>query len=105
MRCSQNQWLTQTAIQYIIDNAEFKTIETINRWNKKNITEIPVSEVYDTTGMFDDVNLYKYKCKDGSWIEEFVQASPWSSGPVIFIALRHNNQIIGEWPKSVINKV
>jgi hypothetical protein len=38
--------------------------------------------------MFDeDYALSAYKMKDGRTLYEYVQAAPWSSGPVIFTAL------------------
>ena len=39
-------------------------------------------------GMFDDGPiLRKYQLVDDSWVYEFIQADPWSSGPCIFLAL------------------
>ena len=51
----------------------------------------PIFESYQdasTAGMFDDgPALHKYQLKDDTWVYEYIQASPWSSGPCIFIAL------------------
>jgi hypothetical protein len=41
------------------------------------------------TGMFDNKYwLSRYTLPTGEVYEEFVQASPWSSGPVFFLALK-----------------
>ena len=48
-------------------------------------------------GMFPEEEtypLYRYTFPDGHVFEEAVQAEPWSSGPVIFLALKNEN---GEW--------
>lgn len=63
--------------------------------------ETLVMEKYDDAsecGMFDDgPNLHKYQLKDNTWIYEVVQDSPWSSGPCIFLSLKHENgEIIEE---------
>ena len=39
-------------------------------------------------GMFGEMYpLHKYKLKDQSFLYEYVQADPWSSGPCMFLAL------------------
>jgi hypothetical protein len=41
------------------------------------------------SGMFDDVySLHRHYLKDGRTADEFLQAAPWSSGPVHFIGLQ-----------------
>ena len=47
-------------------------------------------------GMFDEdvCDLYQYKDLEGHIWEEYEQYSPWSSGPVIFLAIR--NKTTGE---------
>jgi len=40
-------------------------------------------------GMFDERHeLFRHKLKDGRYADEYVQAAPWSSGPVFFIGLK-----------------
>jgi len=49
------------------------------------------SEAYGVIqGVWDDevAALRRYTLKDGSHLEEFVLAEPWSSGPMYFIGLR-----------------
>ena len=52
------------------------------------------------TGMFDQEHgLTKYTFPDGKVYQEAVQADPWSSGPVFFLALKDEN---GNWvPESL----
>lgn len=49
-------------------------------------------------GAFDEANnpLMQYTFPDGRVFTEAVQAEPWSSGPVFFLALRNEK---GEWVK------
>lgn len=51
-------------------------------------------------GMFDDrYELTEYTLPDGRVYSEYVQAEPWSSGPVFFLALKDEN---GNWiPESM----
>ena len=43
-------------------------------------------------GMNDEeLSLYIYDIKDGTTLKEVEQASPWSSGPVIFTCLEDEN--------------
>jgi hypothetical protein len=49
-------------------------------------------------GMFgDDYSLTEYIMVDGSRYQEFLQADPWSGGPVFFIALKKYNSNTDEW--------
>lgn len=57
-------------------------------------------------GMFDEeIPLNNYRLPDGRLLEEHVQAEPWSSGPMIFTALKHNGEWVEEslWPEKEIN--
>jgi hypothetical protein len=48
-------------------------------------------------GMFDnEYEFLRHTFRDGRMLEEHVQASPWSSGPVFFLALKDEK---GEWIK------
>ena len=46
-------------------------------------------------GMFDEEVhiLQRYYLKTGKYVDEYVQATVWSSGPVIFLALQDHNGI------------
>jgi hypothetical protein len=47
-----------------------------------------VAEEVERRGMFDDLPLYRYPLKDGRIATEYVQEEHWSSGPMIWLALR-----------------
>lgn len=71
-------------------------------------TEYSQDQLSPVTGMFDeDVHILKrYYLKQGGYVDEYVQAEPWSSGPVIFLALMDSNgQPIPEtlWSQEEIN--
>jgi hypothetical protein len=58
-----------------------------------------------TSGMFgEELSLGAWKLKDGRVVREIEQASPWSSGPVIFTCLEVDGERIGEWSQEEIDK-
>jgi hypothetical protein len=64
-----------------------KTTTTVTNTCKK----IHISNTNNfITGMFEEQvhELVEYVTIGGSTVEEYIQAEPWSSGPVIFLALR-----------------
>ncbi len=65
---------------------EDKTVEDIETEGTKCLVKRePSGRTFD---MFDnEYPLYKYTFPDGKVVQEFLQAEPWSSGPVIFVAL------------------
>lgn len=96
MRCDQHMGLTETA-RKITENRDVAYTEMTSRLFPDNHTEhLPAKEVlvkpgvYDVyRGMFDqEYDLLEYRLKDGRILREFVQAEPWSSGPVFFLALK-----------------
>lgn len=52
---------------------------------------------------FGKYPLYRHNLKDGRTADEFVQAEPWSSGPMIFLALRLSDGTSIEWPDAEID--
>ena len=53
----------------------------------------------EITGMFGEKirNLYSYTIPEGEVWEEFIQAEPWSSGPMIFLAIKNSRGEIKGW--------
>lgn len=75
----------------------------LNTWAKDVIwTSGVIREKTERTffGMFGDTYpLYKYIFPDGRVYHEYVQADPWSGGPVFFIAFKNDK---GNWiPRSL----
>lgn len=74
-------------------------IERFDRHVEVTLAQVQV--IGQTTGMscrwFD---LHQYTMPNGKVYEEFVQASPWSGGPHLFIALREvvgrNKRLVAE---------
>jgi hypothetical protein len=56
-------------------------------------------------GAYDERSpLYEYRNKKTEEpIREVVQASPWSSGPVIFLCLETRGKLICQWPQKTID--
>lgn len=56
-------------------------------------------------GMFGEIayNLFVYVDCFGTEWREFVQAEPWSSGPMIFLGLKSESQVFG-WTKKPSSK-
>lgn len=100
MRCDQYIGLTSEGEKFVEENAlqlgVKKITEEYTSGEVKILSTIPIYEkkVYDEHEGFGFHPLYEYTAKDGSVFREAVQANPWSSGPVIFVALKDEN---GEW--------
>lgn len=56
-------------------------------------------------GMFEDgPQLMEYDLINGTKVREIVQASPWSSGPCIFLCLETEDKVrLFEWSQEDIN--
>ncbi len=91
--------------------ARFDQFLGLNSWAKKTVNATGVIKkpsnqelVKPTkgkfTGMFgDEYPLYMYTLPNGKVYFEEIQADPWSSGPVFFIALKNKR---GNWiPRSL----
>jgi len=58
----------------------------------------PISSNNHTFGMFgEQIPLGVWRDKDGKIWTEFVQDAPWSSGPMIFTALKSGEEVVCEW--------
>lgn len=134
MRTTQFIGLSENAYNWLKSNVYIKSVREIAKeeylktlscdwhtWKKAfdvaasifgYVPDIPF--VVDTTntveGMFGETVHYlrEYVLIDGRIVEEYVQAEPWSSGPVIFLSLRYKDtkEIISEamWTEDVINQ-
>ena len=126
MRCTQIFGLSQKAKNFLNKHAERIPLETCPTCRSQKISRgflvamklegvhlvgnDYIQEVYDretgvNAGMFEDgPELLRYKLKTGKWVKEIVQASPWSSGPCIFLCLEdEDGHRIGEWSKKEID--
>jgi len=57
------------------------------------------------SGMFwDEYELLRYHLSDGRTADEFVQAEPWSSGPMFFIGLKISDGTEILWSDEEIDK-
>jgi len=57
-------------------------------------------------GMFEnEYALHKYFLKDGRTAEEYEQAAPWSSGPVIFLGLKVSDGTDFRWSEKDIEEL
>ena len=110
MRMTQISGLSVQANAYLEVNAVHDHFELRKNGEVVNKYDLPKSMESGNTynGMFDEEEypLMEYEMKDGSSVYEFVQATPWSSGPVIFLALEDvdDNPIDGTlWDEKEIN--
>ena len=96
MRMAQIRGLSPVASAYLEANAIHDHFELCKNGEVVNEYDLPKSKESDNIyhGMFDEeYPLMEYEMRDGSYLYEFVQASPWSSGPVIFLALQDESDV------------
>jgi len=83
MRCDQPQGLPVAAEVFLAEHeVEADCCRTCKR---------PFPRAWEVVGQyegFDTHNLYRHQLKDGRTADEFLQATPWSSGPMFFLGLR-----------------
>lgn len=109
MRCTQIIGLTVQADEFL--EKEVKRTPKIPCPTCKHVTGGDWYQVvYDETtgvqaGMFDDGPLlHEYTLKNGETVREVIQASPWSSGPCIFLCLEDKDgKRMFEWSEKEIN--
>ena len=107
MRCTQIIGLSEEAQKFLNENG--KAIATVTCPDCGKVIQTGLSQnVYGSArdeGMFDDgPDLYAYILKDESIVKEVVQASPWSSGPCIFLCLQDEDKnLICKWSEEEIN--
>lgn len=111
MRCDQFPGLSESAKKFL---------ETYGKKRNKVVTidGIVVEQkqiLSEKIGMDKIIGMYEmehkttaYELQDGSWVHEFVQCEPWSSGPMYFLALkRETGEPIPEtyWTEEEIQEV
>lgn len=109
IRCDQHMGLTGAAEELVRGNKVLLYTEKRKRTYPDGRVEwTPSQNIYDSdvreedsgmsyTGMFEQkYELSRYIFPDGRVLTEAVQANPWSSGPVFFLALKDEK---GEWVK------
>ena len=107
MRMAQFIGLSLRAKSYVEDNCKRSKMELFKDGVLERCYVIPVKKPGKKIfGMFEEeIQLYDYELQDGSFLKEVEQASPWSSGPVIFTYLEDKNgKKIGEWTRAEMNK-
>jgi hypothetical protein len=118
IRQDQMMGLSSSALSFISELSQKDEIVDIRFVNGKlvdistatvaKIVENDKSENYKFFGMFEqEYKLNAYLLKDGKKIYEKLQASPWSSGPMFFLALVDENDEWIEatkWDEKVIEK-
>ena len=96
MRCDQFMGLPMAAQSYLESHKVAR--ETCPCCGQCIPRQLRVIGHYD--GMFlDQYPLYQYVLHDGLYADEFLQASPWASGPVHFLGLRvtNNGELVSEF--------
>ncbi len=99
MRCTQFIGLNPWAENFLRENRKLihtrKVVNVLPDGTEESQPDEAVREIPKRPtgnkwiGMFDDGgDLHEYTLLDGKKVTEYVQASPWSSGPCIFLALR-----------------
>jgi len=101
-RSTTYRGLHKTAKDFLKNNAVIRPHEFKNAYGPCTVMK-PVSKEIGTCGMFDECPLLEYELKDGTFAREYVQASPWAGGPIIFIGLETETEDF-VWPDEEIEK-
>lgn len=91
MRCTQTYGLNNRALKFLDENAKRTLVKICESCGHKEGGNIVKQKSGKTCGMCDEVFLMEYELKDGRIVEEYVQDSLWSSGPMEFYALRYKD--------------
>jgi len=107
VRCTQIIGLTNEARKYIHDNVKQVSDLKCPKCHT-TVTQKIVSRIYKDAsdrGMFDDgPMLEEYTLNDGKKVREIIQATPWSSGPCIFMCLENEKgERMFEWAQEDID--
>lgn len=92
MRCTQPMGLPAQAEVFLAQKTKRR-----NPCTHCDRDDGPVKKEVASVGMYDDLPLYQYELKDGGTATEFVQKEEWSSGPMIWVALRLSDGTTIEW--------
>ena len=105
MRMTQFAGLTDKAEAYLAKNCEKEPDTKCPKCGEILTWKLKYQVHGHTFGMFEESILLKeYSLKSGGIIREVVQASPWSSGPVIFLCLKkESGKLIYKWPQEDID--
>lgn len=100
MRCDQFAGLPQSAIEFLYENRTHNNCKHCGQ----SLPYTDLKECGSYYGMFEnEYVLYEYSLKDGRTAQEYVQASPWHSGPVFFLGLKVSSGEKFEWPEQNID--
>jgi hypothetical protein len=64
-----------------------------NPINEEELSYLHKKE-YSSDGMFDEIPLHEYYFNETPLYREIVQASPWSSGPMLHFAYKRNDGVL-----------
>ena len=105
MRMTQYIGLPHGADDFLLDNVAKKDASLCPHCGKPT-TAVPDQWTHGhAAGMFDDkeIALQAYRLRDGRVVREIEQASPWSSGPMVFTMLvAEDGTTLFEWKDSEI---
>jgi hypothetical protein len=101
MRCDQFMGLPKEARDFLERYQEVP--DPCPHCNRPFLPKI--EEIGTYFGMFsDEYPLSRHFLKNGCTADEFLQASPWSSGPVHFLGLKVSDGTVFEWAQEDIDK-
>ena len=105
MRCNQYQGLTEEAENFLSQNVKRTPVKVCKECGAHSGGTKYEKHYKSYFGMYDEeFPLMKYTLNDETKVKEVVQASPWSSGPVIFLCLeKENGERMFEWPQEEID--
>lgn len=107
MRCTQIIGISPEAWEFLKENVAMIPCAPCPHCGEPTSEKMDCYSYEDASylGMFDDGPLLEeYTLKDGSKVREVEQATPWSSGPCIFLCLENEKgERMFEWPQEEID--
>jgi len=92
MRCDQHAGLTKAATEFIVENRLASDVCPCCN----HVLHSQKEKIGSYEG-FDSYPLFRYALTGGRQADEFLQAAPWSSGPIFFLGLKVSDGQVFEW--------
>jgi hypothetical protein len=102
IRCDQHMGLPQGALDFLKE----REVAQKQCPHCKQLMPSVLEQIGRYKGMFgDDYVLHRHILTNGDTADEFLQAAPWSAGPMFFLGLRVSDGQIIKWSIKEIDEL